>query len=225
MLNTRSLGATINALNEAHLFGDAISKPVARQISEFIAGRQGLPGSYFGLFAPIEGELEAPFRLFTGEPIATSASARHILGEESLRLLKVLDGKSAPVQLAIGRAQENLEGRFAEAKRRGYGIGTYCCGKCTVAYWRALTTGWIADAEDRIRAGMVDLRNCRHDGKWRRYPFYYTVHCLFELPPDLAEAEKEYIRPTCEGALERLKPYAMHYKQKSAILTNLVESA
>jgi hypothetical protein len=88
-----------------------------------------------------------------------------------------------------------------------------------------LTTGWIADAEERIRAGMVDLVNSRQNGKWRRYPFYYTVHFLCGLPRELANAERKYIQPSCERTLKRLKPNAEYYRQKLAILENLLEVA
>jgi hypothetical protein len=87
-----------------------------------------------------------------------------------------------------------------------------------------LTTGWIDDAEERIRAGMVNLANSRQNGKWRRYPFYYTVHCLCELPNELANAERKYIQPSCERVLKGLKPNAEYYRQKSAILGNLLEA-
>jgi hypothetical protein len=63
MLNTRSLGATVNAVNEAFLFGEQITKSDANKISTFIASRQGLPGNYGGLFAPAEGELVSSYRL------------------------------------------------------------------------------------------------------------------------------------------------------------------
>ena len=224
MLNTHSLGATVNAVNEAFLFGERIPKSEASRISTFIASRQGLPGNYGGLFAPAEGELVSSYRLFTGDSVVMTASAaRHILGEESLRILKVLDICTPAVQGAIQRAQDKFGEGLAEARRNGYGIGTFCCGKCTVAYWRALTTGWIADAEERIRAGMVDLAASRQNGKWRRYPFYYTVHCLCDLPRELANAERKYIQPSCERALKGLKPNAEYYQQKSAILENLLE--
>ena len=158
MLDTRNLGATVNAVNEAFLFGERISRSEASKISTFIASRQGLPGNYGGLFAPAEGELVSSYRLFTGDSVVmTAPAARHILGEESLSILMVFDIRTPEVQSAIQRAQDRFGENLAEVRRTGYGIGTFCCGKCTVAYWRALTTGWIDDAEERIRSGMVNL--------------------------------------------------------------------
>ena len=62
MLDTHSLSATINAVNETYLFDEVISGPTAKKISDFIAGRQGLSHSYFGLFAPLDEEVKVPFR-------------------------------------------------------------------------------------------------------------------------------------------------------------------
>ena len=224
MLNMHSLGATINAVNEAALFSARVSEPTAKQISEFIAGRQGLPHSYWGLFAPLDDEVKKPFTLFTGETIRSDASARHILGEESLRILKVLGDPSPYVQQAIERAQENFGQRLMDNKERGDGMGTYCCGNCTVAYWRALTTHWIEDAEERLEMGMKDLKNERQAGKWRRFPFYYTVLCLSELGEDIAGEEIRYIQPACERALKFLRANDSHHQQKSAILGRILET-
>jgi hypothetical protein len=224
MLNMYSLSATINAVNEAELSSARISEPSAKQISEFIAGRQGLLHSYCGLFAPLDDEVKKPFTLFTGETIRSDASARHILGEESLRILKKLGDPSLPVQQAIERAQENFGQRLMDNKVRGYGIGTYCCGNCTVAYWRALTTHWITDAEERLEMGMKDLKKERQAGKWRRFPFYYTVLCLSELGKDMAEEEIQYIQPSCERALKFLRANDPHYQQKSVILVKILET-
>jgi hypothetical protein len=224
MLNTHSLSATINAVNEAALFSTRISEPTAKQISEFIAGRQGLPHSYWGLFAPLDEEVKKPFTLFTGETIRSNASASHILGEESLRILKVLGDASPSVQQAIERAQENFGQKLMINKERGDGMGMYCCGNCTVAYWRALTTHWIADSEERLEMGMKDLKNERQAGKWRRFPFYYTVLCLSELGKNIAGEEIRYIQPSCERAIKYLRSNDPHYRQKSAILMKLLET-
>ena len=62
----RSLGEVINDVNSTLLFEASIAYSDANRISRFIASRQGLPGSYGGLFAPMEGELGKPYRLFTG---------------------------------------------------------------------------------------------------------------------------------------------------------------
>lgn len=223
MLNPQSLGATVNAANTALLLGQPIPKTQAAAVSAFLAGRQGLPGSYGGLFAPFADELLTPYRLFTGDSqTLTGAAMRHILGEECLRLLRVLGTNTPAVQKAIGRAQEAFAAQLEKVQGRVGGKGTYCCGKGTVAYWRALNPRWLPDAEARLRAGMAALKEARHQGQWRRYPLYYTALCLNELPRDLALAERRYARVHCETALARLRKGAAHCRQRAAILEGLL---
>ena len=74
----------VNAVNEAYFFRRPIPESARCQAARWIASRQGLPGAYGGLFAGFPAELARGIQLFTGERV-TSASARHILGEESCR--------------------------------------------------------------------------------------------------------------------------------------------
>lgn len=68
-------------MNDALFLG----REIAAEDTDFILSRQGLPGSYRGLFAPSPGD--RPLRLFTGEKITTGAGSSHILGEECMRVL------------------------------------------------------------------------------------------------------------------------------------------
>lgn len=223
-MDFRYLGQTINDVNESILFGVPISDSDAARVSRFIASRQGLPGSYCGLFAPMDGELTLPYRVFTGEVTTTSAAGRHIIGEESLRILRILDCREPEVLEAIGRAQERFLRQLDETEKTGYGTGTYCCGKCTIAYWRTLMTHWLPDAEERIQKGIGDLKKSRFNGKWRRYPFYYTLQCLCELPLDLAGPEIKYIQPICETTLRHIRKSNAYYRQRCTILNNVLTS-
>lgn len=54
VLNTRSLAATVDAVNEAFFLGRPLSKSDRRRAAEWIAGQQGEPGSYAGMFAPMK---------------------------------------------------------------------------------------------------------------------------------------------------------------------------
>jgi hypothetical protein len=77
----------------------------------------------------------------------------------------------------------------------------YCCGTCSVALWRHLTTGGLADADRLLPAGMRALQSHRNGHRrWRRFPFHYTILALTEIDCPLAVAELRYAAP----ALERL---------------------
>ncbi|MEI7768183.1 MAG: hypothetical protein WCJ97_12190 [Phycisphaerae bacterium] len=225
MTDLSTLGSVVNRVNTAGLLGEKIPAIELAQIASFLVSRQGLPGSYFGMFAPMAEELTKPYQLFTGEVVATTAATRHILGEEALRILRNLKHKTKAVTTAIAQSQAAMLARLVHAQQKGCPIGTFCCGRCTVAYWRTLNTGWVPDADARLRGGMKDLQASRANGQWRRYPFYYTVMCLTELPGDITRNEIAYIAPTCEKKLRTLRPHGLYHENKAAILERLLKCA
>lgn len=84
LINRTSLSRTVDAINVAQFDGRAVPPPERGRVARRIADRQGLPGSYGGTFAGFPSERSKGIVLFTGERI-TSASTRHILGEEASR--------------------------------------------------------------------------------------------------------------------------------------------
>lgn len=225
MTNTPTLGSVVNQVNESVLLGTPISKSDARQLSQFIASRQGLPGSYCGLFAPVQGEMNTPYRLFTGEVTSASAAGIHILGEESLRALRHMGTQEKKVQDAIGRAQETFKKQLDMTEAKGYPTGNYCCGKCTVAYWRTLLTQWLPDWDARIKSGISDLTASRQDGTWRRYPLFYTLLCLSEMPKELSKPEMDYAKKAAEKALRSQRKTGSYFQIREAILMRLLSAA
>lgn len=137
-------------------------------------------------------------RLFTGERVTTWAATAHILGEEASRALALLGVDRPDVRAAQAAASAGMLERIQTAEGRGQ-IGTYCCGKCTPAYWRNLTAGSLGAAETRLAAGLRHLKTQRDGkGRWRRFPLYYTVLALVDI--DLPEAMEElrYVAPALE---------------------------
>lgn len=124
LLRTRSLASTLDAVNEELFFGRRIPKGEARRVAAWIAGRQGLPESYAGMFAPTPKDLVDGIRLFTGERISSGAATGHILGEEACRVLLLLNASSSDVQEALARASRSMDARLAEseAERRRSGF-------------------------------------------------------------------------------------------------------
>ncbi|UCF78595.1 MAG: hypothetical protein JSW03_11055 [Candidatus Eiseniibacteriota bacterium] len=113
LLNTRSLARTLDAVNEALFFGRRIPVAETRRVAAWLADRQGLPGSYAGMFAPTGGDYAHGIRLFTGEPIATGAATGHILGEEACRALLLLDADVKKAREALARATRSMDRRLA----------------------------------------------------------------------------------------------------------------
>jgi len=205
LLNQRSLAGTVDAVSEKLFFGETILAADRTAVAKWIAGRQGLSGSYANMYAPTKRDMGQGMRLFTGELLSTQVSAMHILGEECCRLLALLQVKDRHVQEAQQAALAGITARLNDAEARGCGIGMYCCGKCSCAYWRNLVVNRIPRREERLAEGMKALAQSRTgDTKWRRFPFYYTCLVLTEIGTKEAKAEMHYAAPFWEKNLKQL---------------------
>jgi hypothetical protein len=203
LVHPNRLAATVDAIQEAAFLDRWPAKAERARAARFIAGRQGLPGSYAGLFAPFEDEPPAGLRVFTGERIASRVATRHILGEEACRALALLDVSDAPARAALARARAGLLERLI-AHDRDYPFGLYCCGKCSVALWRHLAAGGVRGGEARLAGGLKVLKTHRAGGgRWRRFPFHYTLLALAETDLPAALAEMRYAAPALERSLNR----------------------
>jgi hypothetical protein len=205
IVNSRSLARTVDAVNEAFFYARELTKSQREEAAKWIAGRQGLPGSYLNMFALTKKDIEDGVRVFTGEKIAPGAAARHIIGEEACRALILLDSRSRNVSDALDRAAVGMLDRLHGAdKSAGRKVGTYCCGRCSVSFWRHLVVGGFDHAERRLEAGVKELVKYRKDdGKWRTFPFYYTLLALSEIDLPVAVREMRYAAPVIERLLQR----------------------
>ena len=210
-----SLSRTLDAVEDLFFNAQPLESPDRSRVASWIAARQGLPGAKSGSFAALPGELTGGFVAFTGERF-THASARHILGEEACRALRKLDVDDAEVQAALDRADEGLTQAISLAEldpRYGNNPGAYCCAKCSVGVWRNLLSGGLDRREERLRRGVGEfLRASRSGGgKWRAFPFWYTVLALTEMEGPEAREELLYAAPVLERAAQGARgaaPYA-----------------
>jgi hypothetical protein len=205
LINRTSLSRTVDGINAAQFEGRALAATERARAAAWIAARQGLPGSYGGTFAGFPSERSKGIVLFTGERV-TSASARHILGEEASRALRVLSVRNGNVRRALDAADEGLMKCLARAAQdpRRQNPGLYCCGKCSVGLWRNLLAGGLDRHEERLRRGASRLHSVR-DGEhgWRTFPFWYTVLALSEMDFDEAKAELKHAAPALERTVGR----------------------
>src|SRR5262245_32823472 len=114
LINETSLSQTVDAIHAAHFEGRSLGAAERGQAASWIAARQGLAGSYGETFAGFPSERSKGIVLFTGERI-TSASARHILGEEASRALRLLRVRDRNVTRALEEADEGLMRCLARA--------------------------------------------------------------------------------------------------------------
>lgn len=201
LINHKSLASTIDSINEALFYKKFLSKSSAVEVAEWIASRQGMPGSYANMFAPTKKDFQKGLVLFTGEKVSTRAGISHVLGQESCRSLILLDVKSTNVKMAIKKATAGFIERMKNIKQDK---GTYCCATCSCAFWRHLAAGGLVNSEWILARGLRTLKSCRDGkGRWKKFPFYYTLLVLSEMQLDGSVKEMQYAAPACERLLNR----------------------
>jgi hypothetical protein len=211
-----SLSNTVDAVAALGWTGASASPAQRLDVARWIAARQGLPGAYADTFAGFPSERDKGIVVFTGERI-TSASARHILGEETSRALRQLDVADAAVRRALDRANTGLMGCLDRAARdpRNTNPGRFCCGKCTVGLWRNLQAGNLDRREERLSKGIGALRDRRKDEReWQAYPFWYTVLALTDTDLPQARRELEHAAPKLESVSRAQRPSTLYAQRR-----------
>ena len=226
LIERSSLSRTVDAVNAAHFAGSPLAATERGSAARWIAARHGLPGAYAGTFAGFPAERSHGILVFTGERI-TSASARHILGEETSRALRLLRVRDRVVTRALAAADEGMMRCLARAAAdpRNGNPGLYCCGKCSVGLWRNLLAGGLDRREERLRRGAMYLRSVRDgDHGWRKFPFWYTVLALSEM--DCAEATRElkHAAPALDRLAQRPIPSAVFASRRHALAVRALNS-
>jgi hypothetical protein len=209
ILDTMSLVNTLDHINALLLAGDNLVSETGLEIARWIATRQGERGAYRGMFAPTQLDFEQGIHVFTGEKLVY-ASARHIMGEEAARAVWLLGAHDPLVKAAYERA-------IAWMHEASYQDGTYCCGRCTLAFWRHYWVGAFDDKEDIIMRGLAVLKDHRlGDGKWSRFPFFYTIYTLLGIDLKPAREELIYSLPVMERVTKRA--YTDEFSQRRQMI-------
>jgi hypothetical protein len=203
LLNETSLTATVDAVNAAFFYKAKTTKAEREAAARWIAGRQGLPGAYGEMFAMTDCDRAEGVRTFSGQAVGSGGGARHILGEEACRALRLLDVRNAGVQKALDRATA-----FMKARMTGPTLsrGMYCCGRCTPSVWRHILAGVPAGGpwEEFMATGLRTLKAAQlASGKWRFFPFHYTLLALSEMDSPAAVEEMRHAAPLCERTVAR----------------------
>lgn len=227
MIQEASLSQTLDAVGELAFQQRKLPAGERKLVAHWIAARQGLPGAYADTFAGFPAERKAGIVVFTGERI-TSASARHILGEEACRVLRWLDVREEGVQAALERADAGLMKCLTRAALdpRNSNPGKFCCGKCSVGLWRNLLSGGLDRREERLRKGVAEVLRAQRagQGKWRVFPFWYTVLALTEMDLREAREELEYVAPVLERTVQRALPSSSAGKRRQELARRALAS-
>jgi hypothetical protein len=206
-LDKSSLFHTIDNVSEALLFGLEINENEKYKIADFIVNQHEKPRAYANTFAPTDIDLKHDLILFTGEKIKTGAGKCHMIGEEACRILRKLDLKTYKVKTALQEADRGLQKRIYESSENPrYQYGMYCCKSCSCALWINLASGGLNNDTKLLKAGLEFLRQHRDDkGRWKGFPYYYTLYVLNEILPDLAKNEMIYVTKSIERRLKKKK--------------------
>lgn len=219
IIDTNSLANTLDAVNETYFYGRSLDVLEKEQVAKWIAGQQGKPGAYANMFAPTERDFEEGIRVFTGEKITSGAATGHILGEEACRALILLKVSNTNIHNALEKASK---GMLKALKNHSSG-GIYCCGKCSASLWRHLAVGGLKDAESHLVEGLNALKQHRDDaGRWKRFPFYYTLLALNEIDLPQAVEEMQYTAKTCERCLKRTKKDNKYHQRRQNLLEQIL---
>ena len=214
IIHPASLAATLDATDEALFFQKTIPVSVRKDVSDLLISRQIQSGSNAGCFIPFTAEAATESRLFSGERLNTAFASRHIQLIEAARLLKLLgmDDKATAKSIALA---ENHMNAMCYSKFCSKGE----CKSITVAYLRYLPTSDQKDSPAHINSLLTQLAAHRDEkGKWRGFPFFYTVLVLSEIDDPLAINEREYAAPVFQkppGALLSTDPIS---RRRQAIL-------
>ena len=193
-LDKNSLSQTIDNVSEAIFFNLEIDKKEKVQIADFIINQQSKPEAYADTFAPTENDLKQDLLLFTGEKIRSRVGKRHMIGEEASRILRKLDLDNDKVNKALKRAdtglQEKIDLCLSDSR---YVYGTYCCKTCSCGMWMNMSSGGTVMDINFLKAGMDYLKTHRDGkGRWKGFPFYYTLYVLNEADKKIAMDELQY---------------------------------
>ena len=200
-----SLGDTLDAVNAVLFENLSLSDDERAAAAAWIANRPGLPGSYAGMFAPTKYDYAFGALTFTGETIVSHAGAGHILSEEACYALSRLVVDSLEVREALKRALRGIFQRLDQAEVQGIFSGVHCCGMCTVALWRHFSASGVREDQRRLEHGLAALNRARDGkGRWRRFPYHYTLLALSEIDLPAAREEICYAAKGVESALRRL---------------------
>ncbi len=223
MASKFSLIDFVDRANEELFFHRKLSSASLGKLTDVIA-LQGLPGSYAGMFAIPEVDRQRDLHTFTGEVVKSNAARMHIIGEETCRILRLCGSSNAAVKSAYKHAIDNMSQRIHEADLSwGKPAGVYCCGTCTCSYWRNLAAGSFDKHKLRLKHGLQELKKMRQDnGRWRRYPFYYTLLAMSEIDQPVVKKEIEFAMPQIEKLLTRRdnSPYA---ERRQTLLKRIIK--
>ncbi len=200
LIDEASLSETIDAVSVRLAAGEPLASAEREDVVAWLLDRQIQAGRGGGMFVPFPGEYAGGVRLFTGERVRTQLATRNVLTLESVRILFALAGERGAVRGAL--AHTSVAMRHACFALSHCVIGE--CAHSSIAYMRDAASDRSGDHRKWIEDHLHVIREHRDGtGRWKRFPFYYTLLALLEVGTPSANAELEYARPACRRVIGR----------------------
>jgi hypothetical protein len=218
MIYPTSLTATIESASESFLYQQPMNRVQSEEIISLLVGRQVPSGKNAAFFLPFASEIETQPRLFTGEPLRTDFAYRHIQLIEAARLLVLLSIENGAVQHSISRAEQRMHAScYSKFCAKGE------CKAISVAYMRYLACFVHIDTDLKLSHFLENLGSFRDGkGKWRGFPFFYTLLMLTELDNAVASQELEYAVPACKRWSHQVDAPDHFSKRRQLIINNVL---
>lgn len=226
LLDPRSLAVTIDRVNACFFAGETPGRRQSSATIDWILTRFAAPTAYGRTFGVTALDESNRLHTFTGEPLTSRASLRHILAEETCRALILLNRVARRKLPELDAASADLRERITRWESQGNPVGMYCCGPCSVGLWRHLAVGGLG-----VDAGGLDqrvgvLRQYRdREGSWGRFPFYYTLAALAEADGPNTRAEIDHARPACERRLQTTRKSSVYGARRRMLLERILSRA
>ena len=201
-----SLAETLWRLEEVRMGFSRADRSDVNKALDWIQSRQGEEGAYpvdgHKFFAPAEKDKEK-VQLITGEKYDPSGGLDHILGQEALRALMLWGrGEEDETQSALKALYSLLDLDYDGETPRNSGF--FCCAKCSVSMLKTVSVVKTGDWEETVKEGILKIRENRDgEGRWDRYPFYYTLLALSEIQSPEAIEELRYVAENAGSLLKR----------------------
>jgi hypothetical protein len=214
-----NLVATLNGLAGAFFIQQPVPPVLCEETATLIVSRQQKTGTNAGFFIPFTAEAGAEVMLFSGEKLHTDFARNHAMMIEAARLLKLLavenHGSPHAVQLAYHRMQEACYSSFCT---RGE------CKALTMAFLRFLLVEGGEGTTALLEEFLTRLSSHRDGkGKWKGFPFYFTLLVLTEIPDPFSTSELLNSASACEKLRSlNLDPDPVS-KRRLEILTRALE--
>ncbi|MBM3134723.1 MAG: hypothetical protein FJZ89_05420 [Chloroflexi bacterium] len=195
-----SLYATVTGAARFLFEGGSFSAEERAGLANWILAHQNRQRGF--IFHPTFDEMATGIRLLSGERPRTRLLAANAVELETLRLLALLQPEADRVQRIFQEADARLAPLcFASVCTTGE------CAHASIAVLRYRMARDTVSAASSFSQALDALKaDRRGDGRWRRFPFFFTLLWLVELPADLARDELSYAAPACARVIGRSRP-------------------